>query len=107
MMRAVGFILRPASGQDIRQLEHEMEQAAAQLGFTWMATFFADFESEGNYVRMVNRILREGVDALFLPGVGHLSSQDIEVLATHCDVYLVAEIAERRTNERPLDESPR
>ncbi|WP_369637206.1 hypothetical protein [Nocardia sp. JMUB6875] len=106
-MRAVGFILRSASGPDFRHLEHEMERAATQLGFTWVATFFADTESEGNYVRMVNRILREDADALFLPGVGHLSSQDIEVLATRCDVYLVAECAERRTNEHQLDESPR
>ncbi|MFJ9367131.1 hypothetical protein ACIRRA_22305 [Nocardia sp. NPDC101769] len=91
MMRAIGFILRSTSGEHVRTHEAEMEREAIRLGFTWAATFFADAHREGNYVQMVNRIIREDADAVFLPGVGHLSGEDIAVLVTHCDVYCLTE----------------
>ncbi|MFE2994878.1 hypothetical protein ACFXG4_07695 [Nocardia sp. NPDC059246] len=91
MRRAIGFVLRAASGDDVGRHEDEMMREAARLGFTWTASFFEDAHCESNYVRMVNRIIREDADAVLLPGAGHLSSQDIEVLATHCDVFRLEE----------------
>ncbi|MFE3190853.1 hypothetical protein ACFXHA_17715 [Nocardia sp. NPDC059240] len=90
-MKAFGFILRAASGENVRLDEDAMMREAARLGFSWSATFFEDDRREGNYIRMVSRIMREGVDAVFLPAVDHMSEQDIEVMATHCDVYCLAE----------------
>lgn len=90
-MRAIGFILREVSGDEIRQHEDDMEREATALGFSWYATLFADTHREGNYVRVVNSILRDDVDAVFLPRADHLGPDDIPVLVTHTDVYCVAE----------------
>lgn len=90
-MRAIGFILRELSGEHIRQLEDAMEKTAATLGFVWQATLFADTRREGNYVRVVNQIVRDDVDAVFLPASDHLEPRDIDVLLTHTAVYCLTE----------------
>lgn len=82
-----------------------MERQAAALGFCWYATLFADTHREGNYVRVLNSILRDDVDAVFLPCADHLGPDDIPVLVTHTDVYCVAE-RHRHTIHTEDDQGP-
>lgn len=91
MRRAIGFILRPESGENVSRHANEMEREATQLGFSWIATFYADLRAEANYIRMISRLIREDADAVFLPSAVHLDERDIQVLATHTDVYCLGE----------------
>ncbi|MFJ9363362.1 hypothetical protein ACIRRA_02945 [Nocardia sp. NPDC101769] len=92
MMHAIGDLVRALSRTGADTDERAMIAEARRLGFAWSATLFEDDTGDRFQAWLAGLIVRQEVDAVFLPSAAHAPATQIEAVSIeYCDVCCMAE----------------
>lgn len=85
--RAIGLLVPKLSGDQRVRHEADMHREAQLMDYTLTMIAYAEEMNETAFVRLINLVIREDADAVYVPDKAHFNDHPITALTARVDVY--------------------